>query len=97
MHCGQDSVFRYSKFTPSLCSLLHSGHMHTSLYIPTYRVIHVQQHNAWLLLQAYQFMLPIRLCAAFSASDRMCVWDSSGDDGGADSGLDWYGNTSISS
>ena len=50
-----------------------------------------------LLLQAYQSMLPIRLCAASSVSDRMHVWDLSGDDEGDDSGSNWYSSTSIPS
>ena len=80
---AQVAGLRYSKSTPFLCSLLHSGHTH--IYIPTYRVIYVQP-NAQLLLQTYQFVLPIQLCATSSATDRMCVWDSSGDDEGDDSG-----------
>ena len=103
-HCGCEIQYHpkvaqvaglcHSKSTPSLYSSLHSGHTHT--YTPTYRVIYVQ-HNAQLLLQAYQSILPIQLCAISSACDRMRVWDSSGDDEGDDLGLNWYDNTSIPS
>ena len=42
-------------------------------------------------------MLPIRLRAASSVSDRMRVLDSSGGAKGDDSGLNWYDRTSIPS
>ena len=91
MHCVRDSVS-----SKSCLSSWTSLQQIDSVSVPTYRVIYVQP-DARLLLQAYQSMLPIRLCAASSVSDRMGVRDASGGDEGDDSGSNWYSSTFIPS